>query len=94
MIALNRIISDNSTTVRSKIGLDQRSVRRRNGPARLPRIWGGCRRWPAAARAERAPDGNAMADEGRLDRLVTGLLTLVAAGYAVAVLIRIVAMYG
>ncbi len=94
MIAPNRTTSEKSTTVRSKSGSYQRGLGHHDGSARLPRIWGACGRWPAAARADRAPGGEAMADAGRMDRLVTGLLTLVAAGYAVAVFIRIVAMYG
>ena len=94
MIAPRRTISQKSTTVRSKSGLHQRALVRRDGSARLPRIWGGCGRRQDALHADRPLGFRTAADAGRLEPLVTGLLTLIASGYALAVLIRVVAMYG
>ena len=93
MIAQHHAIAENSTTVRSKIDSHGDALGLRNTSARLSRSLGGVEGRPWAKQTDRPDVREATADMGRLERLVTGLLTLIAAGYAVAVLVRIVALY-
>ncbi len=93
MMAQNHAIPENSTTVRSQIGPHQNPLGLRNTSDRLSRSSGGVEGRPWAKQTDRLEIREARDDTGRLERLVTGLLTMIAAGYAMAVLIRIIALY-
>ena len=92
-MAQHQHIDQKSTTVRSKTTVYRDGFGRRNGTQRIQRIWGGCLRRPDRARADRPAGRQAASDADRRERWVAGLLTLIAAGYGIAVLARIVAMY-
>lgn len=85
---------EKSTIDRLEIGAYHDRFGQRDGSHRSQQIWGGYRRRPDRARADRLIGRHSARHADRLERWVAGLLTLIAAGYGIAVLARIVAMYG
>lgn len=94
MMAQPQHIAQKSTIVRSETGAIQDGFGRRGGHRQIQRIWSGDLRRPDGARGDQPAGRQAATGADRLERWVTGVLTLIAAGYGIAVLARIVVMYG
>ena len=94
MMVPRQSFSDKSTNVRLEIGALQEGSGRRDDVHRIQWIWGGYPTPRDGARADRPVSRQTAHHADRLERWVAGLLTVIAAVYGIALLARVVAMYG